>query len=234
MGAFWTYRNGRYWLAGLGALCESLGVIPQQNPVDIPRNVLESLAEFRGALFASWFAGAGESGRVISQAALSELFGKTARTLYNYAQTSGLTVKPNLVTAPFPDQDNLDRYPLGTVEALAWGRVKTVEAETNKPNLVWVERLGGKLVLVWGMPNTYVCEKATGPKTTLQRLAQRKARRALDKKAARANVKLYWRKSKKRAAGAIARTLQRNKRAYFETTTTHPKTGAVLWHFVGV
>jgi hypothetical protein len=234
-GLFWTKdAQGRYWLAGLGALCVSLGVIPRQSPVDIALDSLESLQKFRATLFSTWFAGAGDDGRVISQAALSEVFGKTARTLYSYAQTSGLAVKPNMVLAPFPDQHNLDQYPLGTVQTLSWGRVKTVEEETNKPNLVWVERHGDKLFLVWGMPNTYVSEMVIGPKTTLQRLAQRKAGRALDSKAARANVHLYWRKGKKRKPGAIAKALQREKRAYFETSQAHPKTGAVLWHFVGV
>lgn len=226
-GIFWTKAGNRLFLAGLKSVAVALGVKPRRAPVFIEMADIEDLARFRAALFASWFADAGEEGRVISQAALAEIFGRTDRTLRTWAKLAGLGVVHNLAQAPVPKPgDDLSKYPAGTVETLTGGAVKTwFDDPRDRPNLVWFERRGDDLVLTWRMANTYISTLARGRRTTLQKIA---ARHAPDPMAAGANVKLYWRQGSD--GRAIARVLQRRDVVCLEGDTT--KTGERLWSYL--
>lgn len=195
----------------------------------IPAEDIEDLARFRAALFASWFADAGAEGRVISQAALAEIFGRTDRTLRTWAKLAGLDVKRNLAYAPLPKPgDDLSKYPAGTLETLTGGAVKTwLDDPNEKPNLVWFERHGDDLVLTWKIANTYISTLATEPKTALQKRA---VRHAPGTKAAGAPAKRYWRKEND--GRAVTRALQRRDVVCLETGKMHPRTGDCLWSYL--
>ena len=83
---------------GLGAVCEALGVVARKKPVGVALEDLEDLGRFRAALFAAFFAGKPVT---ISQKRLSELFGRTPRTLYNYARRAGVDVIYNAEIADY-------------------------------------------------------------------------------------------------------------------------------------
>lgn len=224
-GVFWTRSGNRLFLAGLKSVAVALGVKPRKVPVLIEMADIENLARFRAALFASWFADAGDEGRVISQAALAEIFGRTDRTLRTWAKLAGLDVVRNLAQAPMPKPgDDLSNYPAGTLETLGWGKT-WLDDPHDKPNLVWFERCGDDLVLTWRMANTYVSTLARGRKTTLQKIA---ARHAPDPEAAGANIKLYWRQGSD--GRAVARALQKGDVVYLEGDTT--QMGDRLWSYL--
>lgn len=232
IGTFWHWAGDRLYLHGLAKLCQSLAIKPRKRPVYIAQAEVENLAHFRAALFASWFADAGQRGRVITQAKLAEIFGRTDRTIRTWAKSAGLglDVVHNIALAPVPAPgDDLGRYPLGTLEALGWGK-SWLDNPGDKPNLVWFERHDDNLVLVWKMANTYISTLATGPKTTLQKQA---SRHAPDKEAAGApGGKLYYRNHAEENGRAIARAMQRGGALYLETGAVHPKSGAHLWSYL--
>jgi len=227
MGIFWTRdQQGRYFLAGLGTLVERLCVKLPKNCVPVPRRLLESLVKFRAALCVSWFADAGEEGRTISQAALSEIFGRTPRTLFTWAALGGLQVTHNLAVAPIPKtEDDLDRYPNGTLEAMGWEDLsKDPKKRKDRPNAVWFERHGNHILLTWKMANTYCTAWTPGPKTTLQKHA---SKRAPSLRGVGANAKMYYRKDAKGAS--VAKAIQRGGPVYLETGKKHERTGNMLW-----
>jgi len=229
---FWFRYGGKYKLAGLGAVVEKLAVKLPKNCVDVPRKHLGSLRQFRAALFASWVVHSGDDGVTISQAALSELFGRSARTLRRWATMTDLTIIPNLAAAPIPKSkdealeryaNGMMRYPNGTLQAMGWQ--DDGKGEKGRPNLVWFERHGDDVLLTWKMANTYSMAWAPGPKTTLQRNA---SKRAPDLRGTGANVKMYFDKDAK--GGAVARAIQRKQGpVYLKTGKMHPKTGAMQW-----
>jgi len=239
-GVFWYRRGDRLYLAGLGAVCETLGVGAGQGPVGVAIGDLEDLGRFRAALFATFFA---HRPVTISQARLSDLFGRTARTLYTWARLAGLDVQHNLAWSKLPhDGDDLERWPSGTLAALG---VKTAEEEAGSTNNVWQEgwreyprkgwrwQKGNKEVLCWALPNTYHSDLVAGPKTRLQKEAAKRGRRALDYPA-RANggqfVKLFFGAGQ---AGQAARALQSGAEIAFlaEGVEHH---GRALWAFNSV
>ena len=232
---FWLRHGQKYRLAGLGTLVETLEVNLPKNCVPIPKAHLESLARFRAVLFCSWFVHGGDDGVTISQAALSHLFGRSPRTLRRWATMTDLTVIPNLVTAPIPKSkdDALERYangktrryPNGTLQTMGWQDDDSQKEQKGRPNLVWFERYDDRLLLTWRMANTYSVAWTSGPRTTLQRNA---SKRAPDLRGTGANVKMYFDKGAK--GGAVARAIQRKQGpVYLTTGKKHTKTGDVLW-----
>jgi hypothetical protein len=230
LGTFWHRHGNKYRLVGLGRLCGRLGVKLPKPCVAIPRGHLGKLQQFRAALYASWFVSYGDDGITISQATLGQLFNRSPRTLQRWAAMTGLDVTHNLATAPLPEskddvtrryKNGMPRYPKGTLQAMGWA-----DDDTEKPNLVWFERVGDDLLLVWKMANTYSMAWQRGPKTTLQRNA---SKRASDLRAAEANVcKMYFAKGVK--GGAVAKAIERQQGpVYLETGRQHPKTGEAMW-----
>jgi hypothetical protein len=213
MGTFWTFRNGRYFLAGLGALCASLGVIPYKSPVDIPRTALESLQTFRALLYSSWFTGAPKT---VSQKLLSQIFGRSIRTLWAWGEIAkeyGFSVRENIVWARLPKADPRDdidpfrRFPPGAAKAMG---IDDGDEAYNKACITfwlecwkqfpyskgWTYEKGDRAVLVRQFANTYHSAMSNGPVTTLQRRARKAVKRkrkrtpqALGSNPARANVK---------------------------------------------
>jgi len=227
LNVFWFRHGQRYRLAGLGAVVETLVVKLPKPCVGIPREHLDSLAQFRAALFASYFVHGGDDGITISQAALAELFGRTPRTLRRWAAMTPLSVSHNLVTAPIPKskddvlkryKNGMTRYPNGTLAAMGWTDDDDKQ-QKSRPNLVWFERYGDNLLLTWKMANTYCMAWSPGPKTTLQRRASRRAP-ALRGKGA--NVKMYFDRDAR--GGAVAKAIQRNQGpVYLATGKKHQK-----------
>jgi len=170
-GLFWTVADGRLWLAGLGKVCERLGIPPRLAPAEVPLDAIQNLQLFRAALFASWF------GRpcIISQKRLGELFGRAPKTLYSWGQIAQehgwLEVTHNVAQASLPDDDTIDRYPSGVLRAMG---IDDIEEESSRTNFVWSSN--GKLY--WKLPNRYASTLERGPVTTLQKRAEKAARQA--------------------------------------------------------
>lgn len=137
-GLFWTRNGGRLYLTGLEKVALALDAAPVRKPVYVALPDVESLGRFRAALFASWFA---DKPRTISQGRLGEIFGRTPRTLCNWAKRAALEVSHNLAWTPLPDAGaDLNKYPDGTLEALTGGAVKTwMDNPDDRLNNVWIE-----------------------------------------------------------------------------------------------
>lgn len=239
-GVFWHRRGDRLYLAGLGAVCEVLEVVVRKKPVGVAIEDLENLGRFRAALFATFFA---QGPVTISQRRLSEIYGRTARTLYTWARVANVDIQHNLAWSPLPhDGDDLDHWPSGTLAAMG---CKIAEEEAGSTNNVWQEgwrelprkgwrwQKGNKVVLCWQLPNTYKSDLVAGPRTRLQREAARRGRRAPDDTAG-ANggqfVKLFFGVGQ---AGLAARALQSGGDVAFlaEGVEHH---GRALWSFNSV
>ena len=163
----------------------ALGVLDQKEPVYVPLGD-GSLKTWRSNLYASFFTG--EDYAQISQEKLSKLFGRSARTLYEWSKTEHLEVRHNMSWAEYDGEP--DHYPAGVLGALG---VKDGEEETEKVKNLWMEhwddlpdgknwtyRRGDHRVVCWTLPNGYRCAFETGPRTTLQKRAKRKVRETLD------------------------------------------------------
>jgi hypothetical protein len=163
----------------------ALGVLDRKEPVYVSFGD-GKLKTWRANLYASLFAG--DDYTQISQEKLSELFGRSARTLFEWSKGKHLEVRHNMSWAEY--DGNPDRYPAGILGALG---VKDGEEETDKAKNMWVEhwddlpngkkwhyRRGDHRVVCWTLPNGYRCDFETGPRTTLQKQAKRKVRRLLD------------------------------------------------------
>lgn len=251
MGTFWTQdEQGRYWLAGLGTVCEQLGVKVNKRPVHIKKSDLADLQQFRGVLFKTWFVG---YPKTISQKLLSEIFGRSDRTLRDWAAISGLQVQHNGAFYPgIPDPKALHKFPLGTMKALG---VKIPEEESGKKeyvdkrNAVWLEcwtdyptlskkwtyEKGNKPAVMLGMVNTYRATRLdVGKKTTLQRKASRRVKKkkrlqAPGHQAAGANGKRYFTEHGRQTGKkqkAIARAIE-STGAYLQTRSYHH--GRRMW-----
>lgn len=203
----WPKRKTRRWLkAGDGDLWElvedrdgqkvrlralekltgTTGTIPRKKPVFVP---LEGGAGiWRANLFASFFAG--EDLIEISQAKLSGIFGRSARTLLTWSKRTDLEVKHNTAWEVY-DENNLDDYPPGVLKALG---IEDIENETGTANYCWLEhwadlpdekgkrwmyRKGDHKIIRWILPNSYRSGLQTGTVTTLQKKARKAVRRTL-------------------------------------------------------
>lgn len=214
MGRFWTKNGDRYYLAGLGAVCESLGVIPYKSPVNIPRTALGGLQTFRALLYSTWFVGAPKT---VSQKLLSDVFGRSIRTLWAWGEIAKkyeFTIRENIVWSRLPkadprqDHNPLRYFPPGASRAM--GIDDGDEAYNRECVTFWLEcwkqfpyskswtyEKGNRAVLVRQFANTYHSALSTGPVTTLQRKARKAVKRkrkkrtpqALGSNPARANVR---------------------------------------------
>jgi len=177
-------RDGRkVRLRGLDKVEASLEVLDRKKPVHVP---LEGNCKtWRCNLLASLFAG--EDFTQVKQETLSELFGRSARTLYEWSKSDNLEVRHNM---SWKEYDEAENFPAGVLKALG---IKDGEEEAGESKNMWVEhwddlpngkrwtyRRGDKRVICWTLPNGYRCAFETGPRTTLQKRAKRKVRETLD------------------------------------------------------
>ena len=136
---FWTvfFQDGEKWLElrGLGAVCESLGVVRLvMAPVIIPTRWAKSLLAFRSVCYASAFPGSVWS-NPISRRVIEDLIGRTSRTQRNYdAALSGKLNK----------RDNakiVNGKPKSGDELLPGQFVDKVRTKDGDEHLVLLERL---------------------------------------------------------------------------------------------
>lgn len=190
-GLFWEQvrdKDGdKVRLKGLDKVEVALGVLDCKEPVYIPFG--GSLKTWRSNLYTSFFAG--EDFTQISQEKLSKLFGRSARTLYEWSKNEHLEVRHNMSWTEY-DGDP-DHYPAGILGALGieeeTGEIKNMWAEhwddlpacADRPDgKKWTYRRGDKRVICWTLPNGYRCGFDSGPRTTLQKRAKRKVRKTLN------------------------------------------------------
>lgn len=217
-GTFWTFYENRIYLKGIVKVCKTLNVRLFNPPVFLPLDKVKNLCTFRAFSFASWFA---QKPRTISQKKLSEIFGRSVRTLYTWSRLSSLEITHNVAWSSLPTDSTIEKYPVGALRILG---LKEAEEESGKVHNVWLETWEDGKVLCFTLPNTYRVNLKTG---TFSRL-QRKARQAVDY-AATAPAHVFVEKGINQGKKAL-RLLRKNGAVYVEENRKHHE--YQLWNYV--
>jgi hypothetical protein len=164
LGMFWHWYEDRLHLHGLEAVSEALGVPPEKHAAHVPMAEIESLQGFRAVIYAAWFV----KPVTISQAKLSEIFGRKPKTLQRWAKLTGLEIGHNLAWTPLADEEDLQKKAASVKAKYYWTeQLKWIPGKPHKRG----DKPDDIVGLFWIQPNTYRSPYQRAPKTRLQRHA---------------------------------------------------------------
>jgi len=199
---FWQVGHGRLRLRGLGAVCKALG-IPRLvgNPVIVPLVWARTLRGFRAAIYNCLFP-QGNWSNPISRTVIEGIINRTAQSQRNYQKALGsaLKTKCNAAFAGAPGRRG-EEIPRG----------------------YYIDRLGGELVMLRRLPNSFKSGFARAPKGMQGRVNQR-LRYSVDHVATETTRRLFYSDAK-----AVARRIQIQGDDFFFVAESKTVGNTALW-----